>query len=610
MSKLTLIFPIATIIFIGLVFADYLPLLKKNTPRLSLSKESSFTALDRILMLALTAVYALTAFINLGVNTAPQSLCKFEERGSYALIELAEPTDIGNVVYYTGLCTGDYYLQFSADGENWTDQEGMSQSYADLFKWLDAELGAGTQGVKYVRIISGGRLWLGEVAIFDTEGRILGAADMSYPEGCKPLFDEQDTVPEAPGYINSSYFDEIYHARTAYEHIEGEYPYEISHPPLGKIIISLGIRIFGMTPFGWRFMGTLFGVAMLPLMYIFLKRMFGGTAVPACVTGLMATDFMHFAQTRIATIDTYSVFFIILMYLFMYRYLQSDRERKRDWLLPLALSGVFFGLGAASKWTCIYAGLGLGVLWLIDRIRRGLEAKKEDRWSDYIQETAENVGFCLVFFVAVPVLVYYLSYFPYGQAKGMDGIGMFFKGEYAQMVLENQKYMLSYHSGVNATHPYSSRWWQWVLDIRPILYYLEYYPFETKSTIGAFVNPMLCWGGLAAMLCMIYLSFFRRDRKAEFILIGYLAQLVPWMFVERITFEYHYFPATVFLLLALGHVFDTIRRSHSEWKRVIISFTAVSAVLFIAFYPVLSGADISTWYTNSFLRWLPNSWPF
>ena len=122
MSTLTLIFPIATIIFIGLVFADYLPLLKRNTPRLNLPKESSFTALDRILMLALTAVYALTAFINLGVNTAPQSFCKFEERGSYALIELSQPTDIGNVVYYTGLCTGDYYLQFSADGENWTDQ--------------------------------------------------------------------------------------------------------------------------------------------------------------------------------------------------------------------------------------------------------------------------------------------------------------------------------------------------------------------------------------------------------------------------------------------------------------------------------------------------------
>ena len=76
-----------------------------------------------------------------------------------------------------------------------------------------------------------------------------------------------------------------------------------------------------MTPFGWRFSGALFGVLMLPVLYIFLKRMFGGTAVPACGTAMFAFDFMHFTQTRIATIDTYAVFFILLMYLFMYLYI-------------------------------------------------------------------------------------------------------------------------------------------------------------------------------------------------------------------------------------------------------------------------------------------------
>lgn len=613
MSKLTMIFPIALIIFIALIFADYLPLLKKGTKRLKIAGESEYSALDRALMLGITAVYAITAFLNLGVNSAPQSFCKFEAQGEYALIELGEPTDIGAVVYYTGLCTGDYYLQFSTDGQTWRNQENMSQKYSELFKWLKAGLTEDTGRVKFIRIISGDRLWLGELAIYDTDGMMIDAESLSYPEGCATLFDEQDTVPDAPSYLNSSYFDEIYHARTAYENIVGEYPYEISHPPLGKLIISLGIRMFGMTPFGWRFMGTLMGVAMLPLMYIFLKKMFGGTAVPACVTGLMAADFMHFAQTRIATIDSYAVFFIILMYLFMYRYLISDRGKKRDWLLPLALSGLFFGLGAASKWTCIYAGAGLGVLWLIDRIRRGLAARKSekpDAMGEYIRETVDNILWCILFFVLLPCVIYYISYFPYGQASGMSGMGMFFKREYLDLVISNQKYMFNYHSGVNSTHPYSSRWWQWVLNIRPILYYLEYYPFDMKSSIGAFVNPMLCWGGLAAMLCMIYLTFFRRDRKAEFILIGYLAQLVPWMFISRITFEYHYFPATVFLLLALGHVFDTVRRSHREWKRVVFSFTAVSVILFIVFYPVLSGVEVSTWYTTSFLRWLSKTWPF
>ena len=59
-------------------------------------------------------------------------------------------------------------------------------------------------------------------------------------------------MPASSTYYNSTYFDEIYHARTAYEQLRGVYPYEVSHPPLGKEILSLGIVLFGMMPFGWR----------------------------------------------------------------------------------------------------------------------------------------------------------------------------------------------------------------------------------------------------------------------------------------------------------------------------------------------------------------------
>lgn len=97
------------------------------------------------------------------------------------------------------------------------------------------------------------------MALFDLEGNRVNLS-----ASASPLFDEQETVPEKTTYYDSAYFDEIYHPRTAWEHIRGIEPYEISHPPLGKLIMGVGIRLFGMTPFGWRFMGTLFGVGMLP----------------------------------------------------------------------------------------------------------------------------------------------------------------------------------------------------------------------------------------------------------------------------------------------------------------------------------------------------------
>lgn len=612
MAYLTLIFPVAALGFVALVFSEYFPVLEcpREMGRVS-AAERALTRRDGAAVLVISLAYALAAFTNLGVNTAPQTFCRFTERGQYALVELDEPREIGALMYYSGLYSGSYRLQFSADGEEWVDQTAMTQEHGDLFKWQYAELAEGNGSVRFVRVIAAERLWLGEIALFDAAGERIGAEHLIYDDGCRTLFDEPDTVPDEPGYLNSSYFDEIYHARTAFEHVKNVSPYEISHPPLGKLIISLGVRLFGMTPFGWRFMGTLVGVLMLPVMYVFLKKLFGKTSVAACCTAVFAFDFMHFTQTRIATIDTYAVFFILLMYLFMYLYLSAERGAKmprRPWLPYLALAGLSFGLGAACKWTCIYAGAGLGVLWLGDRVLRGVRLCRAGRKWHYIYETAENTLWCLLFFVIVPCLVYYLSYYPYGRANGLEGAGMYFTREYLDLVLENQRFMFSYHSGVTATHPYSSSWYQWIVDARPILYYLKYFGDGTKSSFGAFVSPLLCWGGMFALLCVGYAAIRQRDGRTAFILLGYLAQLLPWVLVTRITFEYHYFPCTVFLVLALGYVFAHLDAlGGRRWP--LYSFTAVSLALFAAFYPVLSGMRVPEWYSHNLLAWFP-SWPF
>ena len=427
----------------------------------------------------------------------------------------------------------------------------------------------------------------------------IAVREITGPASAAALCDEADTVPASSTYFNSSYFDEIYHARTAYEHLRGVYPYEVSHPPLGKEILSLGIALFGMTPFGWRCMGALFGVAMLPLMWDLLRRMFRDDRVALCGTALLAFDFMHLTQTRIATIDSFATLFILLMYLFLYRYFAEGKLRH------LAACGIAFGVGAATKWTCLYAGAGLGVLWALHWVFQGVQAHRDGDGRRYVRRLISNIGFCLVFFVLVPGMIYYASYYPYGAARGLHGAGMYFTREYAAIVLENQRFMFTYHAGLVATHPYSSRWWQWLLDLRPILYYLSYGD-GTVSTIGAFVNPLLCWGGLLALPVLAYRAV-RHDRTALFLLVGYLAQVLPWVFISRLTFEYHYFAATLFLVLALGYVFDRLRQRGSFG--IVYAFTAASGALFALFYPVLTGVTISRSYAWNVLKWLPD-WPF
>lgn len=594
--KATYLLPITVFILLAIFFLG-LPDLRRCTLPGAARCARALDRVDAAIMAAISLIYAAVAFTGLGNTASPES---FEAMsGVSAVLELPGGVYPSRIMLFSGVGEGRYSLEYSADGAVWESVGEYEQNYVSVLKWNELTPAATASAPRYVRITGAGAVYLGEVAFFDGDGARIPAADAG---GGARLIDEQSTVPARQNFLNSTYFDEIYHARTAWEQLNGVYPYEISHPPLGKLIIGLGVALFGMTPFGWRFMGTLFGVAMLPLMYVTAKKMFGGRSVPTLCMGVFACDFMHFVQTRIATIDTYSVMFILLMYLFMWLFISEARggEVTRRALVFLALSGVSFGLGAASKWTSIYAGCGLAVIWaaywLVNR-RRGFKV------------FLKNALFCVGFFVLVPAAIYYLSYTPYGLARGMSAPGMYFSGEYARLVADNQAFMFSYHSGLVAEHPYSSVWYQWVLDVRPILYYLDYFDDGTRSSFGAFVNPALCWGGLLGLFVLAYTALARRDGTAAFILVGYLAQLLPWVLVKRLTFEYHYFPCTVFLVLSLGYSFKLLRAGNRHWRWYLGGFAAVSAALFALFYPALSGLVVDNAKATSLLGWLP-TWPF
>ncbi len=430
---------------------------------------------DALPLLLLTAVYALTAFFQLGDFNAPQSMVKFQQGDSYEF-SYNQPVTVDTVSLYTSLGTGYYTLEWEEEDGQWHSLR-PEQYYNSLFKWhileldrnvdqngleitkdndnLDAEpLGPITAARFRITASSAPRdegLWLSELALW-SGGQALPQPD-HVDDGAAALFDEYELWSDQYTYMNSTYFDEIYHPRTAYEHLNNVYPYEVSHPPLGKLIISIGIAMFGMVPFGWRFMGTLFGVLMVPILYVFLKNLFGKTPVALCGAALFTFDFMHLVQTRIATIDTYGVFFILVSYYFMYRWLAVPAGKKlRHYVLPLFLSGLFWGAGCASKWTVVYAGAGLALLWLLGMIfkagdwheaelaaqtqpvppevrREVTEAmfrEEQPAWTpprvpSFTAHAWGTVGLSVVFFVVIPLMIYTASYFPYAAAKGNGG---------------------------------------------------------------------------------------------------------------------------------------------------------------------------------------------
>ena len=54
------------------------------------------------------------------------------------------------------------------------------------------------------------------------------------------------------GYPGEEYFDEVYHAKTARQYLNGEAPTEWVHPPTAKLLIAAGVALFGYEPWAWR----------------------------------------------------------------------------------------------------------------------------------------------------------------------------------------------------------------------------------------------------------------------------------------------------------------------------------------------------------------------
>jgi predicted membrane-bound dolichyl-phosphate-mannose-protein mannosyltransferase len=115
------------------------------------------------------------------------------------------------------------------------------------------------------------------------------------------------------------------------------------HPPLGKMLIALGMLIFGDNPFGWRIMSAVAGTIAIPLFYLLVRRLLWGrkemaySSLMACY--LFAFEALTFYFSRVARLDIFMmVFFIAGVY-----FLLADRLHRK------VLSAPFFAASFLAK---------------------------------------------------------------------------------------------------------------------------------------------------------------------------------------------------------------------------------------------------------------------
>ncbi len=596
---------------------------------------------DMKIMLIMTVLYLIIALFNLGSFEAPATGWKPNNINESFVVDFGQEVTLDKILLFGGL--GDAWGCFgSLEIEAYQRGEFVPYSFLDMksiFKWHYTTDQVTTQKLRfttrYLRTEnekdknSFFKAEYREIGFFNGETQITDfeVESLSKTPGVEKVFDEQDLVPQRPTVLNGTYFDEIYFPRTALEQLEKrDILYENTHPPLGKTIIAFGISLFGMNPFGWRIMGTLFGAALIPLMYIMAKRFFKDSFWAFFCAFLMMFDFMHFTQTRLATIDSYTVFFVMLMFYFMLDYYDSmayERGFFRS-LLPLLLCGVALGLGGATKWIALYGAFGLALLFFMSRgyeysaFNNQLNSRIMEENTPKEYKTKALGGwlgkyfyltclFCVLFFILIPVVIYILSFIPIDYQENNKSL--------IQYVLSTVESMFNYHKGVVEPHPYSSSWYEWPLNLRPIFYFQgSLLPEGWGAAIAGFGHPLVFWVGFIAFFTILVLmvrTALKKEQTLEgnkllwFPVIGYLSQFFPWVVAPRkLTFIYHYFSCVPFLILMIGILFRYLETRRIITRKATKIYLILIAVLFVIYYPVLSGIEVPRLYLD-LLRILP-----
>lgn len=157
--------------------------------------------------------------------------------------------------------------------------------------------------------------------------------------------------------------------------------------------------------------------------------------------------------------------------------------------------------------------------------------------------------------------------------------------------IELQQQMYWYHTNLKAHHTYESKPVQWLLDLRPVWFYVDY-KGNFIANIYNLGNPIFMWAGFSSIIFMFLQFTKKRSFKFIFVLVSYLVFFVPWLFSPRIMFYYHYLPSTPFLSISLGYALNEVIERNKYGPILVGIFICAMAILFIYFLPLWTAISV------------------
>lgn len=391
------------------------------------------------------------------------------------------------------------------------------------------------------------------------------------------------------------------------------------HPPLGKWAIAVGELAVGTDArdgldardaFGFRVSSAVAGTLTVTAFAILVQLLFGSALWTFVGGALLATEGLSLVQSRVAMLDVFVGWWIVLAFLL----LVLDRrwiERRTPpptasfegpgevWLPPQDdapsplwrpwrfATGLVLGIALATKWSALTAVAAIVVLAVVWECERRRDAG-EWRWFAHTL-TREGFGIVLAFAV-LPLVVYVASDLAWFLREGWS----------LERWGELQLAMAAYHAelrpvGADGTpiHPYLSPAWQWLLLMRPVLYFAEYFDAGARRVIYANGNPVVFWGAFFAIPASIAAWRRRADRGAALAVVAIGALYLPWFLVERPQFLFYALPIVPFLVLAMLVLLrDLAVRGYAILAG---SLVVIAFALAVLFWPTYVGLRLDAW---------------
>jgi dolichyl-phosphate-mannose-protein mannosyltransferase len=371
------------------------------------------------------------------------------------------------------------------------------------------------------------------------------------------------------GYPLHYSFDEDQFAGAAHQFLTGvPANAECCHPPLAKLLIGVGLVIYGNNPMGWRFSVLCFGIQSIVLAFLIGRSLFEDRRAGWLAAAFMAADGFFLSYSRLA----FSEGFLTCLALWS----MLAAVTARGWGGVLA-SAVLAALSGSVKWSGMQVVLPACAAILI--LRRA-------PW------------YSLAAFAVVPLV---------HMAVWMIGLGLSGQPNGPLAVLAAMRERQRLHLGfVHGANPLESPWFSWLVLYHPLVIKnaIDGAKIRIASTIG---NPVLWIAADATLLALALaggaaaFSARWRDRwgrwftpaftRAVAILgIAWVSMMLLWFTRRIVTYWYHYLASWGFAIILLGGVIARFERRHS---RAVLVFVALVALAFIWFAPVWAEFPIS-----------------